>query len=154
MKKIDRPIEVLLIEDDPASARLTELAIERSQAGGRVSIVGEGSSALKYLKRVGQYKGVGRPSLILLDITLGGMTGWEVLSCIKDDPGLKGIPVVVLTASQDEYYVQHCYEMGADGLINKPMSTEKYEEMLETQEDFILSIEGQPYCELPPDIWY
>ncbi|MBN2377271.1 MAG: response regulator [Sedimentisphaerales bacterium] len=154
MKQIDRPIEILLIEDDGASARLTERAIKHSKAGGRVSVVEDGSSALKYLKRVGRYKGVGRPSLILLDISLGEMTGWEVLSCIKDDPSLKEIPVVVLTASQDEYYVQHCYEMGADGLINKPMSTEKYEEMLETQEDFMLSIQPQPYCELPPDIWY
>lgn len=154
MKKIDRPIEILLIEDDPASARLTELAIEHSQAGGRVSTVKDGSLALKYLKRVGSYKGVGRPSLILLDITLGGMTGWEVLSAIKDDPALKEIPVVVLTGSLEEYYVQHCYEMGADGLINKPMSTEKYEEMLESQEEFMLSIQPQPNCELPPDIWY
>jgi len=146
--------EILLVEDDPASARLTELVIERSKIDGHVTTVATGEEATKVLTRQGPYAKTAKPDLVLLDITLPTMSGWDVLATIRDDPKLTEIPVVVLTASCDDRYVQSCYDLRADGFINKPMTVEKLDHLLESNEVFSLSLEPMRPEHIPPDIWY
>ena len=154
MKRPIKVKDILLVEDDPGSARLTELAIERSGASFSVTLATSGNQALKILRRQGQYKNAAQPDLVLLDITLPEMNGWEVLRDIRSDPKLMELAVVVLTVSKDDRYVQKCYDLQADGFINKPMNTEKFHGLIDSDDIFTLSIEPLSPEQVPPDIWY
>src|SRR5690242_7753622 len=96
----ERPIEILLIEDNPADARLTQEALRAAGIAGDLHHVRRGDEALAYLRREGVHEQAERPGLILLDLNLPGRSGHEVLAEIKGDPELRRIPVIVLSSSQ------------------------------------------------------
>ncbi len=142
---------ILLVEDDPGSIRLTEMAVKNSKFDVQLQVAVDGGQAMVVLR---DSKQKALPDLILLDITLPGANGWEILRAIKNDSKLASIPVVVLTASIDERYVQKCYDLQADGFINKPLDVEKLTEILFGGEGFTLSLKPLKPGELPSDIWY
>jgi CheY-like chemotaxis protein len=100
--KIVKPIDILLVEDNPADIRLTKEALKESKVKNKLYVVEDGSDAIKFLRRKGKYKNAIRPDLILLDLNLPKKHGVEVLEEIKFDEDLKRIPVVVLTVSNNE----------------------------------------------------
>ena len=101
-----KPIEILLVEDNPGDVRLTMEALKEAKVVNHLTVLKDGEEALTYLRRQGSYANATRPHLILLDLNLPRKDGREVLAQIKAEEPLKRIPVVVLTTSDDEQFGQ------------------------------------------------
>src|SRR6185369_9836754 len=106
-----KPIEILLVEDNPGDARLTQEALKDSKLNNKLYIVEDGVEALTFLKNEGKFANAPRPDIILLDLNLPRMSGRELLEIIKADEVLKTIPVVVLTTSDDERDIVASYSL-------------------------------------------
>ena len=121
---IINPLTILLVEDNPDHVYLTLEGFKRSGMTNDIKVVTDGQEALDYLFREGKYndeKSYPNPDLILLDIKLPKKDGIEVLKIIKDDDGLKNIPVIMLTTSKDENEIINSYNFGANSFISKPV---------------------------------
>jgi chemotaxis family two-component system response regulator Rcp1 len=114
-------VEILLVDDDPMDVRLTLEILKRSKFHGRISTASDGVEALEFLRREGQYADSPRPDLILLDINMPRMDGFEALSEIKEDPTLRHIPVVILTTSEGERDIHRAYRSYANCFVTKPV---------------------------------
>src|SRR5437868_4446779 len=97
-----RHIDILLIEDNDADVALTVAAFRDAVVHARVHVVKDGDDAISFLKNAEHYLEAPRPDLIVLDLNLPGMDGFQVLEEIKADPKLKSIPVIVMTGSERE----------------------------------------------------
>src|ERR1044071_4231192 len=97
-----KPIEVLLVEDDPGDVLMTQEAFADYKIANRLTVVTNGEDAIAYMRKQGRYADAVTPDLVLLDLNLQRRDGREVLSEIKSDPALSVIPVVVLTTSEAE----------------------------------------------------
>jgi CheY-like chemotaxis protein len=116
-----RAAEILLIEDNPADARYTQIALEDLGIANRLTVVSDGEQALTYLYQRGKYGGAARPDCVLLDWNLPKADGSEVLEIIRSDSKLSTIPVVVLTGSREQADVIKAYHLKADGYVTKPI---------------------------------
>ncbi len=139
-----RPIEILLVEDNPGDVRLTVEALREGRVPNNMNVAGDGVDAMAFLRREGKHAGVRRPDLILLDLNLPRMDGREVLAAIKADPGLRSIPVVVLTTSRAEQDVLKSYDLHANCYITKPVDLDRFITVVKTIEDFWLTIVTLP----------
>lgn len=135
-----RPIEILLVEDNPGDVRLTKEALKEGKVVNVLNTVENGEEALAYLRRQGSYAQTTRPDLILLDLNLPRKSGQEVLAEIKDDPDLRRIPVVILTVSEAEQDIIKSYNLHANCYITKPVNLEQFMEVIKTIEDFWLTV--------------
>jgi chemotaxis family two-component system response regulator Rcp1 len=135
-----RPIEILLVEDNPGDVRLTKEALKEGKVMNVLNTVGDGEEALAYLHRQGAYAQAARPDLILLDLNLPRKSGREVLAEIKEDPELKRIPVVILTVSEAEQDIVKSYNLHANCYITKPVNLEQFVEVVKSIEDFWLTV--------------
>lgn len=140
--KTTNPIEILLVEDNPADVRLTQEALREGKVKNNLSVARDGEEALAFLRREGQ----ARPDLILLDLNLPRRDGREVLKEIKADPELRRIPVVVLTTSSAEVDILKSYELHANCYITKPVDLDQFITVVKSIDDFWLTI-----VKLPPD---
>jgi two-component system, chemotaxis family, response regulator Rcp1 len=140
-----RPIEILMVEDNPGDVRLTMEALRESKVRNNLHVAGDGVEAMAVLRREGQHAGAVRPDLILLDLNLPRMDGREVLSAIKSDAKLKTIPVVVLTTSRAEQDVLRSYELQANCYITKPVDLEQFLTVVRSIEDFWFTIVTLPH---------
>ncbi len=120
------PIEILVIEDNPAAALLTTEALRDPKVKYHVQIAEDGEDALKLLRREGPHGAAPRPDLILLDLNLPKMDGREVLAAIKADANLMAIPVIVLTCSNNPDDVEDAYRHQIAGYITKPAGFDEY----------------------------
>lgn len=139
-----RPIEILMVEDNPGDVRLTQEALKDAKVSNTLRVVEDGVAALDYLHRRGAYVDAPRPDLILLDLNLPKKNGREVLAEIKQDENLKSIPVVILTTSQAEEDVVRAYSLHANCYITKPVDFTQFAKIVRTIEDFWLSIVTLP----------
>jgi CheY-like chemotaxis protein len=144
MRPEGRPIEILLVEDNPGDVRLTIEGLNEGKVRNNLHVARDGVEALAFLRRDGQFADAVRPDLILLDLNLPRKDGREVLSDIKSDPDLKTIPVVVLTTSRAEQDVLHSYELQANCYITKPVDLEQFITVVKSIEDFWLTIVTLP----------
>lgn len=135
-----RPVNILLVEDNPGDVRLTIEALRDAKVRNRLSVVGDGVEALRFLHREGQYADAPRPDLILLDLNLPKMDGREVLAAIKSDAELQTIPVVILTTSQAEQDILRSYALHANCYVTKPVDLDQFIHVVRSIEDFWLSI--------------
>ncbi len=140
-----RPIEILLVEDNPGDVRLTLEALKEGKVANNVNVVSDGEQALRFLRREGEYAHAPVPDVILLDLNLPRKDGREVLAEIKNDPQLRRIPVVVLTTSEAEEDILRTYDLHANCYITKPVDLDRFIEVVRLIEDFWLSI-----VKLPP----
>ena len=147
MSSSGNQIEILLVEDSPGDARLTQEAMADAKIRNRISVVNDGLEALAFLQQEGQYEGAPRPDLILLDLNMPRMDGREVLAAIKNDDGLKTIPVVVLTTSEADADILKSYELHASCYITKPVDLEQFITVVAGIEEFWFSI-----VKLPPSV--
>lgn len=138
-------IEILMVEDNPADARLTIEAFKDAKVLNRMNVVEDGEAAMAYLRREGKYANASRPDLILLDLNLPKKDGREVLAEIKADSGLKRIPVVVLTTSEDQKDILKAYDLHVNAYITKPVDLDQFIRIVEAVENFWLSV-----VKLPP----
>ena len=139
-----RPVQILLVEDNPGDVRLTIEALKEAKVLNQLTVVKDGIEALSLLRRQGQYARAPRPDLILLDLNLPKKDGREVLGEIKADDNLKHIPVVILTTSQDEQDVLKSYNLYANCYITKPVDLNQFITVVKSIEDFWLGIVELP----------
>jgi chemotaxis family two-component system response regulator Rcp1 len=135
-----RPIEILMVEDNPGDVRLTVEALKEGKVRNNFHAVQDGVEALAYLRREGPHAEAARPDLILLDLNLPKKNGREVLAEIKDDPDLRRIPVVILTVSQAEQDIVKSYNLHANCYITKPVDLEQFLEVVKSIENFWLTV--------------
>jgi CheY-like chemotaxis protein len=139
-----RPIEILLVEDNPGDVRLTIEALKEGKVHNSLSVARDGVEALAFLRRQGTFVRAARPDLILLDLNLPRKDGREVLAEIKEDPSLRRIPVVVLTTSKAEEDVLRTYDLHANCYIAKPVDLEQFISVVRSIDDFWLSVVRLP----------
>ncbi len=139
-----RPIEILLVEDNPADVRLTMEIFKDSRITNRISVAADGLEAMAFLRKEGKYAEAPKPDLILLDLNLPKKDGREVLSEIKNDHRLKTIPVIVLTTSDADQDVWKAYDSGVNSYITKPVDLQQFIKVFHTIEDFWLTIVKLP----------
>lgn len=137
-------VEILLIEDEPADARLTKEALRDARVLNEIHVVTDGAEAMAYLKRQGRYEAAPRPDLVILDLNLPGKDGREVLEEIKNDPNLKQIPVVVLSTSSDQTDISKAYDHQASCYIVKPVDADKYFHAIRTLKELWFNIVALP----------
>ena len=119
-----RPVEILLIEDEPRDVELTQRAFKKAKLTNPLHVVEDGAEALDFIFATGRYaprKDSPLPDLILLDLKLPKISGLEVLQRIKADPRTRDIPVIVLTASQDNGDAEACRALGVRTYLVKPV---------------------------------
>ena len=121
-----RRLEVLVAEDSEFDLHLTIAAFRDAQVPNRVTWVSDGEAAIAFLKQTGEYTDAPRPDLILLDLVLPKMDGFQVLETIKADPHLKNIPVVVVSGHSDEGEIARAYELQASAFVVKPAEVDEY----------------------------
>ena len=139
------PIEVLLVEDDPGDVLMTQEAFEEHKVRNNLAVVNDGSEAIAYMRREGQYADAPRPDLVLLDLNLPRRDGREVLAEIKNDPDLRQIPVVVLTTSQADEDIVRSYQLHANAYVTKPVDFERFITVVRQIDDFFVTV-----VKLPP----
>jgi two-component system, chemotaxis family, response regulator Rcp1 len=139
-----RPIEILLVEDNPGDVRLTVEGLNEGKVHNNLHVAKDGIEALAFLRKEGDYSDAVRPDLILLDLNLPRKDGREVLADIKADPDLKTIPVVVLTTSRAEQDVLHSYQLQANCYITKPVDLEQFIHVVKSIEDFWFTVVTLP----------
>jgi chemotaxis family two-component system response regulator Rcp1 len=140
-----RPIEILLVEDNPGDVRLTIEGLNEGKVRNNLNVAKDGVEALAFLRKEREYSNAVRPDLILLDLNLPRKDGREVLADIKADPDLKTIPVVVLTTSRAEQDVLHSYQLQANCYITKPVDLEQFIHVVKSIEDFWLTVVTLPH---------
>jgi CheY-like chemotaxis protein len=141
-----RPIEILLVEDNPGDIRLTQEALKDAKVLNKLHVVRDGVEALAFIRQDGKYANTVRPHLVLLDLNLPKKDGREVLEEIKEDPDLKHIPVVILTVSKAEEDIIQTYDLHANCYITKPVDFDRFLQVVKSIEDFWLTV-----VKLPPN---
>jgi CheY-like chemotaxis protein len=139
-----RPVEILLVEDNPGNVRLMVEALKEGKVHNKLSVVDDGEKALAFLRREGNYTNVMRPDIIWLDLNLPKKDGREVLAEIKRDSSLKRIPVVVLTSSKAEQDILKSYDLHANCYVYKPVELEQFVTVVKSIEDFWFTIVKLP----------
>ena len=125
---MDKPVTIIMIEDDEGHARLIERNVRRSGVNNEIMPFANGTAAVNYLFGADGTGVVhkGRALLILLDLNLPDMSGIDILRRIKESKYLKCSPVVVLTTTDDSHEIKRCYELGCNVYITKPVNYENF----------------------------
>ena len=125
-------VTILLVEDDPGHARLIEKNLRRSNITNDIIRFDSGQNALDYLFKTGEYEGSphSSPVLVLLDLNLPGMDGYQILRHMKQDERTKRIPVVILTTTDDGREVDKCYDLGCNVYITKPVDYAQFSQAI------------------------
>lgn len=139
-----RPIEILLVEDNAGDVRLIREALKDGKLMNRLHVVGDGIAALRFLRREGSHEAAPKPDLVLLDLNLPGKDGHDVLMEMKEDQGLRAIPVVILTSSAEEQDILRAYEHHVNCYVTKPVGLGDFMHIVKMVEDFWLSIVELP----------
>jgi len=137
-------VEILLIEDNPGDARLTQEALKDGKVKNNLNIVYDGIEATDFLFKRNQYQNSPRPDLIILDLNLPKKNGQEVLAEIKADENLKSIPVIILTISKSEEDIIKSYNLHANCFLSKPIDLNKFFEVVKSIEEFWLTLVKLP----------
>lgn len=145
-RMIFKPIDILLVEDNPGDARLTKEALLAGRVLNRIFVAADGVEALAFLRHEGQYadRSLPRPDIILLDLNMPRMDGRECLAILKADPHLRRIPVVILTTSEADQDVLKSYDLHANCYIAKPVDIEQFIKVVQSIKQFWLSIVSLP----------
>jgi CheY-like chemotaxis protein len=141
---LGRPVQILLVEDSPSDVALTVAALREGHIANDMHVAGDGETAVDFLHRRGEFAGVPRPDLILLDLNLPKKDGLEVLADVKADDDLKTIPVVVLTTSAAESDVLRSYKLHANSYVTKPVGFEPFLAAVQQIETFWLTLVRLP----------
>jgi CheY-like chemotaxis protein len=142
-----KPIEILLVEDNPGDARLTREALMQSKVRNNLHHVRDGEEAMAFLRHEAPFTASPAPDMILLDLNLPRRDGREVLEEIKQDHALMHIPVVILTSSQAEEDILRTYRLHANCFITKPVDLEQLTKVVHGIEQFWFTL-----VRLPPEV--
>jgi two-component system, response regulator len=126
---------ILLVEDNPDDVALTLRAFKKSNIQNKVISIEDGQEALDYFLCKGRFEGKDPqdlPSVVLLDINLPKVNGFEVLKAIRENKSTKLLPVVILTSSKEEQDITNGYSLGANSYIRKPVDSNNFFEAVQT----------------------
>jgi len=129
----EAPVEILLVEDNPADEELTIHTLKANHLANNIQIVRDGAEALDFIFRTGAFADRATdefPKVILLDLKLPKVDGLDVLRRVRDDPSTRSIPVVVLTSSREESDIVESYRLGVNSYIVKPVDFKQFAEMV------------------------
>jgi CheY-like chemotaxis protein len=144
MMIIDKPVEILLVEDNEGDIGLIEEVFEEAKIRNNLHIAEDGEEAILFLRGEGKFSGSPRPDIILLDLNLPKKDGREVLREIKEDNNLKNIPVVVLTTSRAEKDILKSYDLHANAYVTKPLDFDQLIKVVKSIENFWLEVVNLP----------
>jgi CheY-like chemotaxis protein len=144
MTSAGRPIDVLLVEDDPGDELITREAFEHNKIKNNLHVAHDGEEGLDFLYRRGVYENAPTPDLILLDLNLPKYDGRQLLEKIKSDPDLNHIPVVVLTTSSAEEDILRSYKLHANAYVTKPVHFDRFMEVVRQVDEFFITIVKPP----------
>lgn len=147
MQAASEPAEILLVEDDEDDAELVSLAFKRKGLTNPMHVVGDGEEALEFIYATGRYgerTGAPHPRLVLLDVKLPLVDGFEVLERIKSDARTRHIPVVMMTSSKQERDLVRGYDLGANGYVVKPVDFDQFSQAVTACGVFWLTVNSTP----------
>ncbi|MCE5300644.1 MAG: response regulator [Spirochaetia bacterium] len=138
------PVEILLVEDNPADVRLIRETFKDFKIQNNLSVAKDGVEAVEFVRRKGAFVTAPKPDMVLLDLNLPGRSGMEVLEVIRKDPETCRTPVVILSSSDSEKDITRCYDLKANCYITKPAGLDEFIKIVMSIEDFWLSIVKLP----------
>jgi CheY-like chemotaxis protein len=144
MTSDDRPIVVLLVEDDAGDELITREAFEHNKINNTLNVVRDGQEGLDYLYQRGPFSNAQRPDLILLDLNLPKYDGRQLLEKIKSDPDLCHIPIVVLTTSSAEEDILRSYKLHANAYVTKPVDLDQFMNAVRQIDEFFVQVVRLP----------
>lgn len=130
---IGRPMEILLVEDSLTFARMAIHALRAGQVQHRLTWLTDGADAWEFLEQTGKYVNAPRPDLLLLDLNLPSLDGWEILSRLRANPDLKRLPVVIMTGDGDAIAKQ---DLEVEAFLIKPLDFQKFIEIVQKLSHF------------------
>jgi two-component system, chemotaxis family, response regulator Rcp1 len=136
---LSEPVRVLLVEDNPADADLTREGFAASELRVELVVASTGTDAVDYLRKRGRHSAAATPNLVLLDLNLPGIDGKAVLQEVKQDAGLRRIPVSILSSSTAEHDVTQSYDLGANCYVVKPLDFKSFQHLVRVLEKFWFS---------------
>jgi CheY-like chemotaxis protein len=139
-----RPIDILLVEDDPGDELITREAFEHNKINNILHVARDGEEGLDFLYRRGDFSEAPRPDLILLDLNLPKYDGRQLLQQIKSDADLCSIPVVVLTTSSAEEDVLRSYKLHANAYVTKPVDVDQFMSAVRQIDEFFVQVVRLP----------
>jgi two-component system, chemotaxis family, response regulator Rcp1 len=142
--KWSRPVEILLVDDNPADVTLTQEAFSDNKLCNNLRVANDGVEAMDFLHKKGRYASAPTPDIILLDLNMPRKDGREVLGEIKADDVLKYIPVVIMTVSKDDKDIFESYRLHANCYIKKPVKFAEFVEVVRSLENFWFSVVTLP----------
>lgn len=142
---LGRPIELLLVEDSPSDAGLTQAALKNAAVPINVHLVEDGEEAMSFLRHANGYGDVPRPDIVLLDLNMPKKDGREVLADIRGDDDLESMPVIVLTTSGAPEDVAEIYKLKANCYVQKPVDLTEFMNAIKSLDSFWFT-----YATLPP----
>ncbi len=140
------PIEILLVENDPRDAQMTQIALKDSKISVNLNQVEDGVEAMAFLYKQGKYTSMPRPDIIFLDLNLPQKDGRQVLAEIREDEALRRIPVVIMTTSEAEEDILKAYNLAANCYIVKPIDLNQFVKVVQSIKNFWFTI-----VTLPPE---
>lgn len=147
----DKPIIILLVDDDADCRLLIRDAIAECKVSNDVHEVATGEEALEFLLQRGRYADAPRPGLVYLDIEMPGIDGLETLRRLREHPRLHDIPVVMMTGVCGEDQMRRAAEYGANSYTLKPANAEQFLRTVLASTTYWLTIHQQPERHLDPD---
>ena len=144
ISKVEKTIDILLIEDSETDAELTLEALKQGKLQNSVSHVKDGEEAMRYLRNEGEFADALRPDLILLDLNMPKLDGREVLRQIRQDENLQIIPVVVLTTSSHDKDILETYGLFANSYIVKPVDLSSFFDVVKEISNFWVRVVALP----------
>ncbi len=139
-----KPVEILLVEDDPGDVLMTKEAFADNKVKNNLNVVSDGVDAMAFLRKEGKWANAATPDLILLDLNLPRKDGREVLAEVKADETLRQIPVVVLTTSKAEEDVLRSYKLHANAYVTKPVDFDRFIEVVRQIDEFFVEVVRLP----------
>ena len=139
-----RPAEILLVEDNRGDVLLASRAFRDGQIENHLNVANSAEEALRMLRREGEHAGRRLPDIILLDLSLPGMSGRDLLEILKADERLRQIPVVVLSSSGAEQDIVRSYDLHASAYVVKPIDLDKFRDVVATIEQFFFLLAVLP----------
>jgi CheY-like chemotaxis protein len=148
--KVPNSIPILVADDDAQDRLLVKMAVERSALGLNLSSVRDGVEAIDYL--LGRAEFADRhvypfPKLLLLDLKMPRVNGFDVLDFVRQQPGLRQLPIVIFSSSNDPKDIQRAYDGGANSYLCKPHSNEDLSALLKALEDYWCKFNHFPLCQ-------
>ena len=139
------PFEILIVDDEPGDVQLIRTAIIEGRFICNISVARNGVEALSFLRREApSHTDAVTPDLVLLDLNMPKLSGYDVLKSVQADPDLARIPVVVLTTSEAERDVFQSYDLGASGFVTKPVDIERLFTAIHGVQDYWFGVVRKP----------